>query len=508
MCADATNAGQEPPDGLNRRSLMLAALLGLGGCAGRGNLPPLVDLYELAARSQARPPLIVIPGAFGTRLKRLSDGKEIWPGPNRSLLFSNYTDIELPIDPQTLEPISDDVATDGLFIEAFGLDFYGSLLETLETTAGYRRGSTTAPADPSMPTYYIYEYDWRLDTAVIVRGLHEFIERIAELHGDASHKVDILAHSNGGLIARYYARYGATDMLGADAQRPRADGGAPPAVTNGSARIRQMLLVGAPNLGTIQAVLSHVRGEDVGFRHIPAEVVLSCPGSTQLMPAPSHTSLLDERGDALGLDIYDAATWRELGWSIFDASVRERVQRHRGRDAAAHLELLEAWLDKRLARGRRLHAVLAAPPGPAEPRPILFGGDCTSTLSRLAVLPHRGGYRVYEHAGRVPRGGRQIDFDGLMNEAGDGVVTRTSLIGVESTGGAHAAQAGSAGGGGTGPISAGSTGPVGAGQAYFLCAKHKAIMRNAVFQDNLLYTLLETETAAHRPSAGSVRADA
>jgi len=77
-------------------------------------------------------------------------------------------------------------------------------------------------------------------------------------------KVDILAHSNGGLLARYYARYGTHDHL---------DHGIALPSYAGATAIRRLLMVGTPNLGSMQPVLSHVRGEEMGLRKIPAEVV-------------------------------------------------------------------------------------------------------------------------------------------------------------------------------------------------------------------------------------------
>lgn len=451
---------------VTRREALICGLVAVSGCASQRLSPSLNDLYAQAAPDASRPPLIIVPGAFSTRLRRRSSGEEIWPRTTFALATSNYADIGLEIDPRTLDPIADDVETAGLFLDVLGRDFYRSLLHTIETAGGYTRGSTKDPLTTSEPAYYVYEYDWRQDVTVNARGLHALIEQIAESRGDPRQQVDILAHSSGGLLARYYARYGVTDVLGETAMQPDF---------HGSRHIRRLLLVGTPNLGTIQAVLSHVRGEEVGLRHIPEEVVATCPGATQLMPHPAHDCLIDTRGDALPFDLYDIKCWRELRWSIFSERAINRIERRRGsrRSAEAHLELLEAFLARQLARGRRFHMSLSVPAKAEEPRPYLFGGDCTPTLSKLVVRDDKGGYEFRERPPRLPQRRTSIDLEALMHEPGDGVVTRSSLLGRLSS------------------EEAAATEPFHAAHSVFLCAPHRTFMADQTFQDNFLYTLLQ-----------------
>jgi pimeloyl-ACP methyl ester carboxylesterase len=453
---------------VSRRQLLLSVMGAAGGCALQGRTPPLAELYRGTEPNEPQPPLIVIPGAFGSRLRRRSTGEEIWPGSNMKILFSSFRKIELAIDPRTLEPVTGDFMATGLFLEAFGLDFYGTLLETLETAGGYQPGSLVTPSSPAIPTYYIYAYDWRLDTVAGVRGLHELIERIRDLYGDSRLKVDIVAHSNGGTMARYYARFGTTDVLSRNAAEPSF---------NGSDRIRRLLLVGTPNLGTIQAVLSQVRGEEVGFRHVPVEVVATCPAVAQLMPHPHENLLLNVRGDPVELDLYDIDTWRQLRWSIFSTEARRRVFRgsENRRAAEAHLETLEAFVARQLELSRRFHELLSAPSRPDEPKPYLFGGDCSPTLARLIIEEDGDTYRAYERADRVPRSAPKIDFSALINEPGDGVVTRSSLTRRPRSGELPGIE------------------PLEISHSVFLCESHKRLTANLSFQDNLLYTLLNLE---------------
>jgi pimeloyl-ACP methyl ester carboxylesterase len=189
----------------NRRGFLAAGLgLGLAGCA-RFDRPSLPWLYRTTQDNADQPPLIVIPGAFGSSLRDRRSGREIWPGSGGSLLVSNYADLELEIDPATLQPITRGVEPYDIFEQGLGRDFYGHVLQTLRRAGGYARCGECEQPQPGRRNFYVYSYDFRLDNVAAVRGLHQLIERIRSSYGNPRQTVDILAHSNGGLIARYYA---------------------------------------------------------------------------------------------------------------------------------------------------------------------------------------------------------------------------------------------------------------------------------------------------------------
>ena len=60
---------------------MVVLAAGLLGCS-ESPRPDLKRLYQLGTPSaEAAAPVILIPGAFGTRLRDRVSGEEIWPGP-------------------------------------------------------------------------------------------------------------------------------------------------------------------------------------------------------------------------------------------------------------------------------------------------------------------------------------------------------------------------------------------------------------------------------------------
>ena len=60
---------------------------------------------------------------------------------------------------------------------------------------------------------YVFTYDWRQDIVKTVGKLDELIEQIRRDYGDPYLRVDVIAHSMGGLIVRYFERYGTVDVL-------------------------------------------------------------------------------------------------------------------------------------------------------------------------------------------------------------------------------------------------------------------------------------------------------
>jgi len=432
----------------------------------------LIDLYG-RQNNKDQPPLIVIPGAFGSRLLDTRTQQELWPGRTTKLLLSSYKGLEVDIDEDSLEPVAGRIRPYEVFEKGLGRDFYGQVLLTLERAGGYRRVRPGQEVRQEQKNYFVYLYDWRLDNVAAVQGLHELVEDIRARYGDPRLKVDILAHSNGGMLARYFARYGTRDHL---------DTGVAVPDYAGARMIRRLMLVGTPNLGSIQPVLSHIRGEEIGFRKIPAEIVATTTGAPQLMPHPAIHWLVDTHGDPVDRDAFDIETWREFEWSIFSRHVRERTIRRKGGGATGrrYLSILEQYLAKHLVRGKHFLQLMTQGGSEQDVKPYVFGGDCAATVARLILEESRGRYFAREKAEAVSMPVSGINYHQLIHDPGDTVVTRASLLGNCSSG--------------CGPTRE-KLERVPVSHSVFLCEEHQRLTSNPSFQDNLLHTLFDPNEA-------------
>ena len=448
---------------------ILGSSLALAACAAFDR-PQLGQLYAGTARPRDQPPLILIPGAFGSSLRDRRSGRELWPVSDSRLLLGNYRELELPIDPAALPGEPGSAEAYAVFREGLGRDFYGQLLQTLQRAGGYRRcRAGRPPAGDGACSLYTYVYDFRLDNVRAAAGLGALIEQVRADFGDPRLTVDVVAHSNGGLLARYFIRHGAPyGALASPDEAARA--------------VRRLMLVGTPNMGTLQPVLSLLRGEEIGLRRIPPEVIATGPGIPQTMPHPTVDWLVDLQGRPLRADLYDVATWRDFGWSVFDEQIAGRVIELHGGGAAGrrYLAVLREYLALSLQGGRRFAESFATGPDPASVPTWVFGGDCEPTLARLVgesvggrLMPRE---RVVDIAMPLPG----VDYQAVMHEPGDTVVTRASLLGRRDNQVA-------------GPPTAQES--LRAGAAVFFCEHHQQLTGNPVLQDNLLHALFRADPA-------------
>lgn len=444
------------------------ALVLLGACSGEPMRPDLAQLYATRAAVAQQPPVIVIPGILGSRLRDARTGTQVWPGSIGNLLLGDQAQLALRFDPATLEVLPDDLVPDGLFEQALGQDYYGEILRTLKRDGGFVRAHVGQGCRRDVRRYHVFDYDWRQDNVQTARRLDALIEAIRRDCGDPALKVDVIAHSMGGLITRYYLRYGTRDVLDDNALEPNLDG---------SRKIRRAVLLGTPNLGSVGSLQGFLEGRRIGFNRVPPDVLASMPSVYELFPHPLNAWLVKPDGEELLRDLFEVDLWRDFHWSIFDPAIRARLAR-RGFDADA-VAAFERYFEKRLERARRFVWALSRKAPPMEDtRVILFGGDCLPTPARLLVEEQDGDsvLRMDPDSVRDRRPG--VDYARLMLEPGDGVVTKASLLARDNLDPVA-------------PRHPHVDFPI-AG-AFFLCAEHGMLTGNLSFQDNLLHALLSRD---------------
>ena len=375
--------------------------------------------------------MIVIPGILGSELINSKTGETVWPSAFRT------SQEGLPISPN-LAANHDDLVP-GKIIETVRLArvlpevyVYRDLLEALRRYAGYRDGDWENPgADGYEDTFYVFPYDWRLDNVTNARALVKRIVRLKSRLQRPDLKFTIVAHSMGGLIARYAAMYG-------DADLPDGDGPIQPNWA-GAAHIGKIMMIGVPNEGSADAFATIIDGYSIteGLRRrvpllnkLTAEDVVRTPSVFQLMPHNQTVKFLDENLKPLQLDLYDPEVWKRYGWSVIYSSPDFR-RHYAGAD-----DELDAYLAATLRRAHRFQQALDAPRDPESPVVLLaIGGDCEETLNAPVVLrdEKRNRWltftrpREYRTSTGVKISKQKVTE--AMYTPGDGRVTRTSLLG-------------------------------------------------------------------------------
>lgn len=446
---------------------LTALLLALAGCAPQ---PDLVRLYENNSDNPGQPPVIVIHGLAGSTLVDAKTGKQFWPGSLSTLAFSNFSQLAQMSE----EHREGEGLVPGDFVHGVaGVDFYGELLQTLESVGRFARGTPGQPVGGERRRYYVLLYDWRKDNLVAVRKLHALIEQVRRDYGDPNLRVDVLAHSNGGLITNYYLRYGPQDLPASGPFSPWDEG---------DKRIRRVIMLGTPTLGAVTSLERLVYGTRLALRTVPVEVMATFSTPFQALPHPKTTPILDTLGRPVAIDIYDANEWRKRRWGVYSAEVAERVRAsmatpEAGEKAVAELQSL---FERNLERAERWQWALSAPYPTREVEVAVFGGACETTPGHAILVEDDNGGRLAFRTSQLPnrrldKSAPKLDYERLMFEPGDGLVTRTSQTARRPLG-----------------LEAGGEGfnmlPV--RQSFFLCESHGRLTHNLYFQDNLLYFLL------------------
>ncbi len=448
--------------------LLWGALFLIHGCTSAAKRPDLKRLYQSANVVAEQPPLILIPGIMGSRLRDKSTQQVLWPGSIWRLAFHHYGELALEIDSQTLEASPGNIEAFALADTAAGQHFYDTIIATLVDSGSFEVTTPGTPVkDPVTRHLYLFPYDWRLDNVATARKLSSLIDQLRVDYGRPDLKVDIVAHSMGGIVSRYLLEFGSEDVLDRDEAK---------ITMAGASKINRLILLGTPNLGSTSTIENMIDGSKMVFERIMPETLATLPSVYQLLPNSDRKPLvgIDGRplrvsepdGESPERDIFDVNTWRDLEWSAFSPGVQSRLG-----EARAHL--LQRYFERQLVRAGRLQRALEQEQPQSSVKLIVFGADCQLTASRVLMETDNGRMVPRFEAKEIkhPEAGRP--YDELVQEPGDGVVTKASLLGRQSLDPTVQNRGGF-------PIAF----------SFFLCSKHSDLPGNINFQDNLLNAIL------------------
>jgi len=228
------------------------------------------------------PPIVFIPGIAGSYLFDRATGTELWPG-----LLTNHN--PLTLDPRE-NPNPNIIATDAirkyqktvLGVTVTLKTVYEPLLAMLGNK-GYREYQvngnpdlrTSSRCDLSQkdnhPNLFVFAYDWRKSNEDNAQALKDYVGCVRQFYPDG--KVNILAHSMGGLVARRYI-----------IDNPETH------------NVNRLITIGSPWLGAPKAIYALETG-DAGFSSLQIQqgtlkrLSEFFPGMHELLPSQSYFDL-------------------------------------------------------------------------------------------------------------------------------------------------------------------------------------------------------------------------
>jgi hypothetical protein len=152
--------------------------------------------------------VILLPGITGSVLQK--NNKDVWAvtaesvGGALTTLGRNLQALELKDDPQDVEDLGDRVVATRLFPDVHLIPGFWKI----DGYSGVRAALSQRLKLDGAQNYVEFPYDWRRDNRVAARKLARLVPawlaQWKKVSGNADAKVVFIAHSMGGLVARYY----------------------------------------------------------------------------------------------------------------------------------------------------------------------------------------------------------------------------------------------------------------------------------------------------------------
>jgi len=463
-------------------SIYIFFLILLPACGPAFHAPDLGNLYnELAQHEDPhRNPIIVMPGLMGSKLVDQDSGKTVWGAFGLGQVNPNTPQgarlVALPMAMgQPLRELNDNVesvgALDRVVFNFLGyplqLNAYYNILQALGV-GGYRDEDwgEAGAIDYGNRHYtcFQFDYDWRRDIVESAKNLDRFIqektryvqEETQKRFGIELEKVkfDIVAHSMGGLVARYYLRYGGADLP--------ADGSLPELTWAGARHVDHLILIGTPNAGSLDSLQNLISGvsPEILFPHYSAAVLGTMPSTYELLPRGRHHPLLRTNGQPVD-DLFDPKLWKNQQWGLADPAQDEFLKMLLPdiETAEQRSQIALDHLTKVLRRARQFTAAMDVPAKPPNSlRYFLVAGDAEET-NRVAQIQRQGGIKI------------------IQTSPGDGTVLRSSALMDERL---------------ANNLQSRLISPIQWSQVLFVFSDHLGITKDPSFTDNILYFLLES----------------
>ena len=436
--------------------------------------------YEHHVRSArtTQNPIIVIPGILGSNIIDSRTNSPVWGdfGQTSSNVKADeyLRQIALPMEQgKTLDQLQGVSSSDGTMRYIKGsvaglpvnINTYASMMSAMGVGGVGMGGSLEKLEDyiddkRHEANAFEFDYDWRRSIDENAIRLGQYIRQVTRFvqlqRGNLKAvKFDIVAHSMGALVTRYYLQYG-SQLLPTGNSLPVLN-------WSGSAQIERAVFIAPPNGGSLFALERLLLGlpKNPVTPQFDSMVLGTLPSVYQLLPRLRHkTFQRSDAGEEMS-NFFQTGFWVDMNWGLADTSKDSMLARllpgielapERRETALDHLE-------KCLFSAAKLQKALdTVSTRPAHLQMFLFVGD---TIRTPLVATAKKGDKKLTH---------------LKKGAGDGTVPRSSALLDERV---------------AGKLGARVISPLHWDSVYFLPSSHLGLTKDPICIKNILYLLLE-----------------
>lgn len=377
----------------------LALLLALTACSS-------VTVPRLESPPAERRIVVVVPGITGVELTDPDTGKAVW-GRGVDLLFPRDGGYRL-----AAEDLVPGRAIRRIRLGPVVKPVYAPI-ERLFVANGWSLGDLRHPSGDA--DLFFFAYDWRHGNSRSAVELGRELVALARERGSEL-PVSLVCQSNGAHICRYLAKYGTASLEEAEhGVVERLEG----------VHVEQLVLVGTANGGSLRILRFLNQGRRyvplVG-RHFRPELFFTFESLYQDLPTYQDDLFLDPEGRALAVDLFDAATWKTYGWSIYSDSARRHLARREASEVFPEAEERDAFLARALDRARRFRSLLDRDVDIGDTRYYSIQNDRIPTPARAVLRATAGrAETLFPGDARIPAG-----LEARLTAPGDGHATKES----------------------------------------------------------------------------------
>lgn len=368
-----------------------------------------IERKSAAYQGPARNPVIFIHGFLGARLRDKNTGECVWGDFNGKQIVDGFTkkyfrQLAYPMElGKPLDELANNLEAVQLLrnmkVKIMAMRFkmvaYQSIINIL-SKGGYVPECMPLPRDKKFYSLFAFYYDWRDDISENSKRLHHFImlrKKYLQIKYEKHYGIknfdvqfDVVAHSMGGLLTRYYLRYGEQHLHPENNIMPKLD-------WRGSKNVDKVFIVATPNAGYLDTCMEMTQGLRLDRRLpiYPPGIIGTWQSYYQMMPVSGMRAvIMNHKKGKPEVDMFDPKVWISRGWGLADPKQDKVLKALMPKvySPAKRREIALDHLRKCLASAKKFTKAMSINSKPPEDiMLILFAGDAVKTSRTATINP-------------------------------------------------------------------------------------------------------------------------